>query len=96
VRFFLLSVTYGTKGYRFSPPENRERNLGLEIGLNLEEILHRIGVPEHKWWGKALFVVATHIRFPYTGYGIRYDFDHGRWRGPDFGDKFDPGSVIYD
>ena len=63
VRFFLLSVTYGTKGYRFSPPENRERNLGLEIGLNLEEILHGIGVPERKWWGKALYVIVTHIRF---------------------------------
>jgi len=94
-RFFLLSITYGTKGYRFSPPANFERNLGLEIGLNLEEILHRIGVPERKWWGKALFVVATHFRFPYSGWGIRYDFDHGRWRGPDFGDKFNPGSVIY-
>jgi Predicted periplasmic lipoprotein (DUF2279) len=95
-RFLLLSVTYGSKGYRFSPPENRERNLGLEIGLNFEQILRGIGVPEHRWWGKALYVIATHVRLPYTGWGIRYNFDQGRWSGPDFGDTFDPGSVIYD
>jgi len=46
--------------------------------------------------GKALYVIATHVRLPYTGWGIRYNFDQGRWSGPDFGDTFDPGSVIYD
>ena len=45
-RFLLLSGTYQTKGYRYSPPENRRREIGIEFGLNLREILVAVGVPE--------------------------------------------------
>jgi hypothetical protein len=95
-RFFLLSVTYGSKGYRYSAEPIRQRNIGLEIGLNLREVLLAVGVPERKWWGKALLAIGTYLRFPYTSFGWHYDLNHGKWSGPDTGDQFDPGEIIYD
>jgi hypothetical protein len=95
-RFLLLSLTYGSKGYRYSAEPVRERNVGVEIGLNLREALLAAGVPEKKWWGKALLTLATYFRFPYTSFGWHYDLNHGTWSGPDTGDRFDPGSIIYD
>ncbi|MDL2718353.1 MAG: DUF2279 domain-containing protein [Acidobacteriota bacterium] len=95
-RFFLLSVTYGTKGYRYSAAPLRERNVGLELGLNLREILVAAGVSEKPLWGKVLLGIATYFRFPYTSFGWHYDLNHGTWSGPDTGDRFDPGSIIYD
>lgn len=95
-RFFLLSVTYGSKGYRYSAEPVRERNVGVEIGLNLREVLLAVGVPEKPWWGKVLLGIATYFRFPYTSFGWHYDLNHGTWSGPDTGDRFDPGSIIYD
>ena len=95
-RFLLVSMTYGTKGYRFSPEEVRERNLGIDLGLNLPEILRAVGVRDDSWWGKPLLTFFTYVRIPYTAYGWRYDFNRRRWHGPDTGDQFDPGRVIYD
>ncbi len=95
-RFLLLSVTYGTKGYRYSDVPVRERNVGIEAGLNLREVLLGMGVPEKKWWGRVLLAIGTYFRFPYTSFGWHYDLNHGRWRGPDTGDRFDPGSISYD
>ena len=95
-RFFLLSATYGSKGYRHSPPENRERQVGFEVGLNLPEFLHAAGIRDTTWWGKALLVFFTYFRFPYTALGWRFDLNQGRWRGPDTGQSYDPGLVIYD
>ena len=95
-RFLLLSMTYGSKGYRYSAEPVRERNVGVEIGLNLREVLLAAGVPEKKWWGKAMLALGTYFRFPYTSFGWHYDLNHGTWRGPDTGDRFDPGSIIYD
>ena len=43
-RFLLVSLTYGSKGYRYSPPESRQRNIGIDLGLNLPEILRAVGV----------------------------------------------------
>ena len=94
-RFFLVSLTYGTKGYRFSPVEVRERNVGIDLGLNVPEILLAVGVPPSKWWGEALLTIFQYIRFPYTAIGYQYDVNHHRWHGPSIGDKFDPGRVIY-
>ncbi len=95
-RFLLVSVTYGSKGYRYSDVPLRERNIGLEIGLDLREVLVAVGVPEKPWWGKILLGIATYFRFPYTSFGWHYDLNHGTWSGPDTGDKFDPGSITYD
>lgn len=95
-RFLLLSMTYGSKGYRYSAAPIRERNVGVELGLNLREVLLAVGVPENKWWGKTLLALGTFFRFPYTSFGWHYDLNHGKWNGPDTGDRFDPGSIIFD
>ena len=94
-RFFLVSLTYGTKGYRFSPEDVRERNVGIDLGLNVPEILLAIGVPPSKWWGEALLTIFQYIRLPYTAFGYQFDLNHHRWHGPSTGDRFDPGRVIY-
>ena len=95
-RFLLLSVTYGSKGYRYSAAPLRQRNVGIELGLNLREVLLAAGVPEKKWWGKALLTIGTYFRFPYSAFGWHYDLNHGKWSGPDTGDHFAPGSITYD
>jgi hypothetical protein len=95
-RFLLVSVTYGSKGYRFSPVDRRERNVGLDIGLNMPEILSVLHVPEESWWGMPLWKIFTYFRVPYTAFGYRYDLNRHRWHGPDTGDRFDPGKVIYE
>ena len=95
-RFLLLSLTYGSKGYRYSAAPLRQRKVGIELGLNLREVLLAVGVPEKKWWGKALLAIGTYIRFPYASFGWHYDLNHGKWSGPDTGDHFDPGSIDYD
>lgn len=82
LRYLLLSVTYGSSGYGGIDPNKRERLVGLEIGLNLEEILNDIGVQRNTWWGYALHVVLDNMRVPFTALGVRYDLNHGRWHGP--------------
>ena len=95
-RFLLLSMTYGSKGYRYSASPVRERNVGIEVGLNVREVLRALGVPDNALWGRALLAIGTYFRFPYTSFGWHYDLNHGRWSGPDTGDRFDPGSITYD
>ncbi len=95
-RFLLLSGTYSSKGYRFSPPENRRREIGIEVGLNLPEILRAVGVRDDTWWGKPLLVLLTFFRVPYTAFGWRYDLTSRSWSGPNTGEKYDPGLIIYD
>jgi hypothetical protein len=88
LKYLLLSVTYGSKGYPYALPENRERQLGIEIGLNLQEILNDLHVTRDPWWGYALHMVADNIRFPFTAVGMRYDLNSGRWCGPNNGNTF--------
>jgi len=95
-RFFLAGMTYSSKGYRHSPPENRQRQLGFEIGLNLPEILRAVGVRDTTWWGKALLVLFKYYRVPYTAFGWQVDLNTGTWYGPNTGGSYDPGYVIYD
>lgn len=90
-RFLLVSVTYGVKGYPQAAPEVRERQIGIEIGLHLTEILRAVGVPQNRWWQRVLFVVLDSIRFPYTAVGCQFDVNHKQWRGPGIGDDFPGG-----
>jgi len=90
-RFLLLSMTYGTKGYRYSLPEFRQRNIGIEVGLNFPEILSAVGVPEKTLWGRALYFFFNFFRIPFTQIGFHYDLNHGKWHGPDAGNVYDPG-----
>ena len=95
-RYFLVGMTYGSKGYRHSPPWYRQRQLGFEIGLSLPEILRAVGVPETTWWGKTLLTVLTYLRVPYTAFGWQVDLNSGRWYGPNTGGTYDPGFIRYD
>jgi hypothetical protein len=91
-RYLLTSVSYSTKGYRpdYFDPSVQERNVGIEIGLNVAEILRVAGVPEESWWGKPLILFATYFRIPYTSIGWYYDLNHDRWNGPHNGAFYDP------
>lgn len=85
LRWLLFSVTYGAKGYRVSPAIQRERLVGFEIGLNLQQILNDLGVRRSTWWGYALHVVGDNVRFPFTAVGMRFDLNRGEWHGPNSG-----------
>lgn len=90
-RFLLLSLTYGTKGYPYGAIEVRERQVGIEIGLHMTEILRALRVPEKPWWGQILYFAFDTIRIPYTSIGYQFDLNHRKWRGPGIGDAFPGG-----
>jgi hypothetical protein len=85
LRWLLLSVTYNAKGYRVTPPEEQQRLLGFEVGLNLQQILFDLNVKRDTWWGYGLHLFADNIRFPYTAIGVRVDLNRGKWHGPNAG-----------
>jgi hypothetical protein len=85
LRFLYFSATYGVKGYPSDTTADRQRQIGLELGLNLEEILNTFGVRRDTWWGTTLHFAADNIRFPFTAVGFRYDLNHGKWHGPNTG-----------
>ena len=81
-RYLMLSLTYGSRGYRELPPEQRERNVGIELGLNIPEILRTVGLPERgMWW--PIYAFFNYVRVPFTAIGWHYDLDHARWHGPE-------------
>lgn len=84
LRFLYFSATYGIKGYPSDEAE-QQRQIGLELGLNLEEILNTFGVQRDTWWGTTLHLAADNIRFPFTAVGFRYDLNHHKWHGPNTG-----------
>ena len=88
LRYLLLSFTYGSKGYPHGLPELRERQVGLEIGLNFKAILDDLGVRRNTWWGYTLHVVFDNVRVPFTSVGVRYDLNHHKWIGPDNGNGY--------
>jgi len=88
-RFLLTGVTYSTKGYGYDPPlPDRERLVGFELGLNIPEILTAVGVHETTWWGSLLHKALDFFRIPFTSFGFQYDLNHGKWYGPNTGNKF--------
>ena len=88
LKYLLLSVTYGSKGYPKGTIETRERQVGIEIGLNFQEILDDVGARRDRWWGYVAHMVLDNIRFPFTAGGFRYDLNHGKWHGLDSGNSF--------
>jgi hypothetical protein len=88
LRYLLFSVTYATKGYPSGNPALRERQVGFEVGLNLEEILNVVGVRRNTWWGYGLHLVLDNVRVPFTSVGFRLDLSNGEWCGPNNGNGF--------
>jgi hypothetical protein len=93
-RFLLVSMTYGSKGYKNSLPQYREQQIGIEVGINFPEILTAVGVRDTTWWGRCLFIFFNLVRIPYTQIGYRYDFIHHQWWGPNIGQEYDPGPGV--
>ncbi len=90
-RFLMVSVSYSAKGYPYSDPLVRERQVGFELGINFGEILRALRVPPDKWWSKILYFAFDVLRFPYTQVGMYYDLNNGHWYGPGIGDQW-PGA----
>lgn len=88
LRYVLISATYGTKGYPSGAPASRERQVGIEIGVNFDRILTDLGVRRSTWWGYTLHIIFDNFRVPFTAVGFRYDLNSGRWIGPDNGNGF--------
>jgi hypothetical protein len=88
LRYLLFSVTYGSKGYATGIASLRERQVGFEIGLNLEEILNSVGVRRDTWWGYSLHFVLDNFRVPFTSVGFQYDLNAGKWYGPGNGNNY--------
>ena len=82
LRYLLFSVTYASKGYATGIADLRERQVGFEIGLNLEEILNSLGARRETWWGYPLHAVLDNFRVPFTSVGFQYDLNAGKWYGP--------------
>ena len=85
LRYLYLSGTYGVKGYPTNDVAARQRQIGIEIGLSLEEILNSAGARRDTWWGATLHILGDNIRFPFTAIGFRYDLNHSKWYGPNSG-----------
>lgn len=92
-RFLLVGVTYSSKGYYDAPAPYRQRQLGVEIGLSIPEVLRAVGVRESTWWGKTLLAAFTYFRVPYTAFGWQVDLNSGRWHGPNTGGSYVPGPM---
>ncbi len=91
-RFFLFSFAYFTKGYGYDPPlPGRYQEIGLEIGLNFEEILKAVGVSDSTWWGDTLLRAVRFFRIPYTQIGAYYNLTNGKWYGPGAPYHYQPG-----
>jgi hypothetical protein len=88
LKYLNLSFTYGTKGYPKGAAEVRERQVGIEVGLNFQEILDDVGVRRDRWWGYVAHMILDNIRFPFTAGGFRYDLNHKKWHGLDSGNSF--------
>ena len=86
LKYLLLSLTYGVKGYPGNPSDpGTQRQVGFEVGLDFKQMLDDLNVRRNTWWGYGLHVAFDNIRMPFTAVGYRYDMNHGRWHGPNAG-----------
>ena len=77
LRFLLVSVTYGSRGYPYSAQDVRQRLVGFEVGLNFGEILYAFKVEQDTWWGVLAHGLLDNFRIPFTQAGFRCDLNHG-------------------
>jgi hypothetical protein len=60
----------------------RYQEVGLELGLNREQVLKEAGVNNGTLWGDTLLLAARFLRVPYTQIGGYDNLTNGRWYGP--------------
>lgn len=76
LRFLLASLTYGTRGYPYGYPDQRQQLVGFEVGLSFAPILDALRVRRDTWWGITAHILLDNLRVPYTQVGFRCDV-HG-------------------
>ncbi len=81
-RFFLASLTYGTKGYPWVEEGYRQRRLGFEIALDTYEIGLALGIRPDSWWGGPTLAFLRYFRLPFTGIGFQYELNSRKFMGP--------------
>jgi hypothetical protein len=82
-RFFQSSFVFLTKGFGYVPPiPSRYQEVGVEVGLDFQEILKALGVDDSTWWGDSLLRLFGFLRIPYTQVGAYYNFKNKAWYGP--------------
>ncbi|MEO8190232.1 MAG: hypothetical protein ABI682_07795 [Acidobacteriota bacterium] len=55
--------------------------VGIDIGLNCDEIAKALGVRDDTWWGLPLRFFVSYYRLEYTAWGFRYDLNHNHRLG---------------
>ena len=88
-RYFLFSLTYGSKGYPWADESIRQRLLGFELGLDLHQVALALGVPPDTWWGAPILAFFKYFRLPFTGIGFQYELNSSRWKGPNSFYRYD-------
>jgi hypothetical protein len=78
-RFLLVSGSYGVWGYPYGLASQRERLIGMELGLNFAEMLYAFNVQQDTWWGILAHTFFDNFRIPFTQAGFRFDLNHHGW-----------------
>ena len=81
-RFFLASLTYGSKGYPWVEEGYRQRRVGLEVALDTYEIGLALGIRPDSWWGGPTLAFLRYFRLPFTGIGFQYELNSRKFMGP--------------
>ncbi len=87
-RYLLVSVRFDTQGYHIHPAEERQQNVGFEVGLDVGGIARGLGLGPDQLWKKAILGFLDYVRLPFTSIGYRYDLIHNEWHGPAAGINF--------
>ena len=88
-RYLVLSFAFLTKGYGYEPMlPSRYQEVGVEVGLNVPEILRAVGVRSTSWWGDLLLRTFEFLRLPFTQIGVYYNLGTQRWYGPNAPNRY--------
>ena len=68
---------------RYAAPSSPERQVGVEVGLNLGVILGALAPHRRTWRGFAAHFVTDNLRVLHLVGGLRYDLNGHDSRGPD-------------
>ena len=78
LKYFLFGLNYNTIDYSPSG-DNKQRNLGFHIGLNVPVILKSI-FNKNNWAVRSSSTFAKFYAFPFTNLLFQYDLDHKKMK----------------